>query len=265
MSLFTVFVVGPAGSGKSTFVAAFADWLMGNEIPYVTVNLDPAAEYVPYVPDVDVREYVTARQVMEEYALGPNGAIIASVDLLMNYLANLRDEIEESAAEGYVLVDTPGQMEVFAFRRSGVEVVRELSGERSGVTFIVDACISKSASSFASQIFLASSVYYRFRMPQLNVLNKTDLLSMEELENMVNWVNNPQALVTELERELRGEERLMMIGMLKAIQGFMESFSTYFISSKLVKGFDDVYAELQRIFRGGEDFEVPEYLRGDFL
>lgn len=263
MTAFTLFVVGPAGSGKSTFVAAFADWLDSNEIPYTTVNLDPAAEYTPYVPDVDVRAYVTARQVMEEYELGPNGAIIASVDLMLNYISALREEIEESASGGYVLVDTPGQMEVFAFRRSGAEVVRELAGEKCGVAFMVDAAVSKSPSSFASQLFLASSVYYRFKMPQLNLFNKTDLLSEEELREMLEWVRSPQVLLNELERELAGEERLVMMGLLEAIREFAESFSTYFVSSKLSRGFGDVYAELQRIFRGGEDFEVPEYLRGE--
>ncbi|RLF06858.1 MAG: GTPase [Thermoprotei archaeon] len=263
MTAFTLFVVGPAGSGKSTFVASFADWLSSNEIPYITVNLDPAAEYTPYVPDVDVRAYVTARQVMEEYELGPNGAIIASVDLMLNYVSSLKEEVEESASGGYVLVDTPGQMEVFAFRRSGAEVVRELAGEKCGVAFIVDAAVSKSPSSFASQLFLASSVYYRFKMPQLNIFNKIDLLSEKELEEMLEWIRSPQALLNELERELAGEERLMIMGLLDAICGFVESFSTYFVSSKLSRGFEDVYAELQRIFKGGEDFEVPEYLRGE--
>jgi len=259
--IFTLFVMGPAGSGKSTFVASFSAWLESYEIPYLTVNLDPAAEYIPYVPDIDVREYITAREVMEKYRLGPNGAIVASVDLMLSFIPALKEEIQESASEGYVLFDTPGQMEIFAFRRTGVEIVKELVGERGGLLFIVDSALATSPSTFASQIFLASSVYYRFKLPQLNVFNKTDLLQELELRKMLDWVRDPDLLLSELEEEVGGEERLLVRGLLDAVKGFLESFSVYFISAKISKGLEDIYADLQKIYRGGEDFELPEYLK----
>ncbi|MCS7104503.1 MAG: ATP/GTP-binding protein [Thermofilaceae archaeon] len=261
MNTFTLFVMGPAGSGKSSFVASFAGWLENNEIPYLTVNLDPAAEYVPYTPDVDIRAYVTAKQVMDEYMLGPNGAIIAAVDLTLNFIPGIQEEVAESISEGYILVDTPGQMEIFAFRRSGVEVVKELTIGQGGVAFIVDAALSKSPPTFVSQIFLASSVYYRFRMPQLNLFNKVDLLSEKELEEMVNWVREPTSLINGLEKELIGEEMIMVRGLLESVKSFLESFSIYFVSTKISKGLDSVYADLQKIYKGGEDYEIPDYMR----
>lgn len=263
MSVFSLFVVGPAGSGKSSFVASFAEWLERYEIPYLTTNLDPAAEHLPYIPDVDVRVYVTAQQVMEEYRLGPNGAIIVSVDLMLNFLPSLKERISEAAEEGYVLFDTPGQMELFAFRRTGATIVKELAGEASGTAFIVDAALSKSPSAFISQTFLASSAYYRLRMAQLNVFNKVDLLTESELEAILNWVRDPQLLLDELEKEVGGEEVVVMRGLLESIKSFLESFSTYFVSAKTMQGLDSVYADLQKIFRGGEDYEVPAYLRGN--
>ena len=262
---FTLFVVGPAGSGKSSFVAAFSSWLESFEIPYLTVNLDPAAEFVPYTPDVDIRAYVTAKQVMEEFMLGPNGAIVASVDLTLSFLRELREEIFEAAPEGYVLFDTPGQMEIFAFRQTGVEMVRELLGEHRGTVFLIDSALATTPSAFTSQIFLASSVYYRFRIPQLNVFNKIDLLNENELERMVNWVRDPSSLIGELEKELTGEERIMVKGLLEAVKGFLESFSIYFTSTKTMKGLDSIYADLQKIYKGGEDFELPEHMREGIL
>jgi GTPase SAR1 family protein len=262
MSIFTLFVVGPAGSGKSSFVAAFAEWLDSYEIPYLTVNLDPAAEYTPYTPDVDVRAYVTAREVMDEYKLGPNGAIIASVDLMLNFVGSIREEVEESASEGYVIFDTPGQMEIFAFRKTGAEVIKELASERAGIAFIVDAALSKSPSAFISQLFLASSVYYRFKMPQFNIFNKVDLLNEDEREKMVDWVRDPSTLLGDLEKELAGEERMMLKGLLESVQSFLEAFSIYFASCKMHQGLESVYADLQKLYRAGEDFELPEHLRG---
>ena len=262
MSIFTLFVVGPAGSGKSSFVAAFAEWIDRYEIPYLTVNLDPAAEYTPYTPDVDVRAYVTAREVMDEYKLGPNGAIIASVDLMLNFVGSIREEVEESASEGYVIFDTPGQMEIFAFRKTGAEVIKELASERAGIAFIVDAALSKSPSAFISQLFLASSVYYRFKMPQFNIFNKVDLLNEDEREKMVDWVRDPSTLLGDLEKELAGEERMMLKGLLESVQSFLEAFSIYFASCKMHQGLESVYADLQKLYRAGEDFELPEHLRG---
>ncbi len=259
--MLTLFVVGPAGSGKSSLVAAFASWLESYEIPYLTVNLDPAAEYVPYTPDVDVRSYVTAKQVMEEYMLGPNGAIIASVDLMLNFIEELREEISEAASEGYVLFDTPGQMEIFAFRRTGVEVVRGLLGEQGCVLFVIDATLASTPSAFVSQVFLASSIYYRFRVPQFNVFNKVDLLNASELERMLNWVRDSSTLLDELERELAGEERMVARGLLESVKSFLESFSVYFASAKTMQGLDSIYADLQKLYRGGEDYELPAHLR----
>ncbi|HIP65006.1 MAG TPA: GTPase, partial [Pyrodictium sp.] len=62
--MYFIVFVGPAGSGKSHLVDAFGDWLEFNELSVARVNLDPAAEWLPYEPDVDVREYVDARKVM---------------------------------------------------------------------------------------------------------------------------------------------------------------------------------------------------------
>jgi len=258
---YPVFVVGPAGAGKSTFVAAFADWLAAGDIPYITLNLDPAAEYLPYVPDIDVRTYVTARQVMEEYELGPNGAIVASVDLMLNYVHQIREEVEESAEGGYVLIDTPGQLEIFAFRQSGVEVARELVSGNGCVAFLIDSYMAKAASSLVSQLFLAASTYYRFKMPQLNLLNKIDLLSQRDIETVIDWIRAPESLVRSLEEELTGEQRMVMRRLVLTLEDFLGTFSTYLVSGKQSQGLGEVYAELQRVYMGGEDHEVPEHIR----
>jgi GTPase SAR1 family protein len=73
------FVVGTAGSGKSSLTGVFSEWLRDHEQMTATVNLDPAAIALPYEPDLDVREYVDYERVMATKNLGPNGALIASV------------------------------------------------------------------------------------------------------------------------------------------------------------------------------------------
>ncbi|MEM4772341.1 MAG: ATP/GTP-binding protein, partial [Thermoplasmatales archaeon] len=80
MTIPRVFFVGTAGSGKSTMVNSFKDWLVGLNYDAITVNLDPGAEFLPYEPDVDVRESISLEDVMAQYNLGPNGAQIVAAD-----------------------------------------------------------------------------------------------------------------------------------------------------------------------------------------
>jgi GTPase SAR1 family protein len=124
--MFLAFIVGSAGSGKSMLTSALAEYLLEKEQDVCTVNLDPGVLNLPYNPDVDVRAYISVEDIQEEYGLGPNGALIMASDLIANYIEDLREEIEDTGAE-YIVVDTPGQLELFAFRASGPFIVREIS------------------------------------------------------------------------------------------------------------------------------------------
>lgn len=45
------------------------------------VNLDPAVRKTGYTANIDIRDTVDYKQVMTEYGLGPNGAIMTSLNL----------------------------------------------------------------------------------------------------------------------------------------------------------------------------------------
>lgn len=49
-------------------------------IPYV-INCDPAVREVHYPCQIDIRDTVKYKEVMKQYQLGPNGAIITSLNL----------------------------------------------------------------------------------------------------------------------------------------------------------------------------------------
>jgi GTPase SAR1 family protein len=151
-----VFIIGTAGSGKSMFTAAFSDWLKMSKQDVATVNLDPGVLKLPYSPDVDVRNYVDATDIMEKYGLGPNGAYMAA-DLIADEIENLTRDIEEAHAD-IVLVDTPGQMELFAFRASGPYIVNELTKEPKALMYLFDAVFSANPFNYVSNMFLAAAV-----------------------------------------------------------------------------------------------------------
>lgn len=109
-------VLGMAGSGKTSLATRLADGHEGKK-PYV-VNLDPACINLPYFANIDIRDTVNYKEVMKQYKLGPNGAIVTSLNLFSTKFPEVIDFIGKSGQEHCVL-DTPGQIEVFAWSVSG--------------------------------------------------------------------------------------------------------------------------------------------------
>jgi GTPase SAR1 family protein len=256
-----VFVIGPAGSGKSTFTSSFRDWLVPQNVPVTTLNMDPAVEELAYLPDIDIREYVFVRNIQEKYKLGPNGAIIASVDLSVEYLGEVNKQVEESP-EGYVLVDTPGQMEIFMYRQSGEIITSTLcSGRKCAAVVVMDATIAASPSDFISQVFLAASSYYRLNLPMVALLNKIDLLSQEEREKLEEWLSDIVSLEEHFLWTRTSRLSTFTSSVLRLLHDFMQIVPFIPVSSKTGENFETVYFFLQQVYMGGEDFELPEKFR----
>ncbi len=249
--MYYIFIIGTAGSGKTTLTKALQDYLLDNELDAAAINLDPAVENLPYTPDFDIRDYVDAFEVMEKYNLGPNSSLIASVDMALVKAAEMKDELNKIEAN-YVIVDTPGQIELFAFRNSGRLLSALVAGENKAASvFLLDSFLAKEARSYVSLLLLSASVKFRLELPQVNVISKIDLISQKELENILNW-SNGEELIHDLGYVNEYSEDL--------INSLLETLDTNPIPVSAVtrEGLDDLYAELQKIFAGGEDFETEE-------
>src|SRR4030067_3465719 len=181
-----VFIIGTAGSGKSRLTAAFSDWLKMSKQDVAIVNLDPGVSTLPYEPEVDVRDYVDVGKLMEEYRLGPNGALIMAADLVADEIYRISKEVEELQSD-IVLIDTSGQMELFAFRASGPYIADELTTEQKVIVYLFDAVFSVNPLNYVSNLFLSSAVYNRFAIPQVHLLSKCDLLPKEQIEKIIDW------------------------------------------------------------------------------
>jgi len=244
-----VYFVGTAGSGKTHMTKAFSDYLDMKRINHIIVNLDPGVDELPYDPDVDVRDWFTLEGIMEKYRVGPNGAQIICADLVGTIANEIKDEIELFDAN-LVLVDTPGQMELFTLRSSG-EVVIDCFGKEKGVmVYLFDPIISKNPSGFVSLVFMASSTVFRLNLPQIQVLAKSDVLNEEEIDRILKWSTNPEELYKDLitERTLSLDLFLMLKD-----SGFFRPLIP--VSSMTGYGMDDIYDGIQELFYGGEDFE----------
>ncbi|MEA2089617.1 MAG: ATP/GTP-binding protein [Thermoproteota archaeon] len=251
--MFTIFIIGTAGSGKSLLTAAFNDWLKMKKQDAVTVNLDPGALTLPYTPDVDVRDQVQVEDLMEKYKLGPNGALVLAADLIADKSETLGKEIEGLNAD-LILVDTPGQMELFAFRASGPYIAAHLTDKPKAIVYLFDAVFSLDPLNYVSNLFLSAAVYNRFLLPQMHVLSKCDLLPLSDRNRVVNWSADPEALEMAIEKKLSGTKRLLSRNMAHVIHELELQFLLTPVSAKTEEGMINLDATLQRILAGGEQF-----------
>ena len=67
---FGILVIGPAGSGKSTFCSALAQLYASLDRRCSLVNLDPGNEHAPYKPDIDIQELIRVGEVQTSLNLG---------------------------------------------------------------------------------------------------------------------------------------------------------------------------------------------------
>lgn len=66
----------------------------------------------------DIRDTVKYKDVMKQYKLGPNGAIVTSLNLFSTKFPEVISYIEK-APNDHCILDTPGQIEVFTWSVSG--------------------------------------------------------------------------------------------------------------------------------------------------
>ena len=236
-----VYFLGPAGSGKSTMVGAFHGWLQLNGYDAVLVNLDPGALTLPYEPFMDIREKVRLDKIMEQHGLGPNGAQVVCADLLaleLNWLIKGLEAVDTH----YILVDTPGQMELFLFREAARLIVNNLS-DRSMLAMLFDPLLSRTANGFVTQLMLAQTTAVRFPIPQAALLSKVDL----DFDSL--WLEAMDGTDS-----LEGTLSLEMVKLFRSLAVTTTLIPTSSLDDEQ-QGMDDLYTTIQMVYAGGEDLE----------
>lgn len=247
-----LFVVGTAGAGKSTLVTAFQRWTRFLEVECLTINLDPGAERVHYDPEFDVRDLISLHEVMEEYDLGPNGAQILAADLVAAQSYDIQDELEGLAGD-LLVIDTPGQVELFAFREASSHMVEVLGQGQAALIFLFDPMLSQSASGFVSQMLLSNIVHFRLGLPTANFLSKSDLLPPEDLDRVLGWGEDLDLLESALFEEAGGQRTEFAIGQLRMMQNAQIQPGLVPLSSEQEEGLADILSFAQSIFGGMAD------------
>lgn len=121
-------VIGPAGSGKSTYCHAMKQFLTGTGRKVAIINLDPANDNMPFEPDWDISELITLSDVMDMLKLGPNGGLIYCMEFLEKNFDAMEIKLKELQKEGfYLLIDCPGQVELYTHDTSVKSIIDRMT------------------------------------------------------------------------------------------------------------------------------------------
>ena len=249
----SIFIVGTAGSGKSLLTSKIHEYYTRNGAFSAILNLDPGVESLPYSCDIDVRDYVDIVSIMKQYDLGPNGALIMTNDLIASKIDSIQDEIDEVNPD-YLLIDTPGQIELFAYRASGQFLVQNLRIDEKMSIFLFDGALITSPINFVSIALLATSIKLRLGLPAINVLTKTDLIG-KKLKDILKWSTNLFTLENAISQEADGETYTLTTNILRGLNlgGFAQGLIP--ISNVTGEGMVNLQTALSRTINLGEEVE----------
>jgi GTPase SAR1 family protein len=172
-------------------------------------------------------------------------------DLIATQLAEIQNEVNSLNAE-YVLVDTPGQIELFAFRESGLYFVSHFQSDNKATLFIFDGILVSSPINYVSISLLASSIKLRLKTPQINLLTKRDLI-IDRLPDILGWSASVESLESALDKEKDSENSYLSKEFVRSLNrgGFLEEIIA--VSSLTMNGMVTLSASLSRILNQGEE------------
>lgn len=106
--LFGQLVIGPPGSGKTTYCHKICEFYKSIGRKVTIINFDPANENMEYTTDIDIMQLIKVEEVMESLSLGPNGALMYCMEFLETNFDWLLKQIKGSTSN-YFIFDCPGK------------------------------------------------------------------------------------------------------------------------------------------------------------
>ncbi|MBN3285027.1 GPN2 GTPase, partial [Polyodon spathula] len=175
--MFGQVVIGPPGSGKTTYCLGMQEFLTKLGRKVVVVNLDPANDGLPYQCSVDIAELVTLDDVMDGLKLGPNGGLIYCMEYLEANFDWLEKKLEPFKG-CYFLFDCPGQVELYTHQNSVKNIFAQLTkwNFRLTAVHLVDSHYCADPAKFISVLCTSLSTMLHVELPHVNVLSKMDLM-----------------------------------------------------------------------------------------
>jgi GPN-loop GTPase len=210
-------VIGPCGSGKTTYCDGMQQYLqlLGRNV--VVINFDPANHYsdgsnndtdgnspntrndvdhknrvniaLPYTAIYDVcTEAVNLKSVMQQLNLGPNGGLLYCMEYIELHANEIIETIKsrcclngtDNNSNPYFIFDFPGQIELYTHSTCVQNLLQTFINKlqmKLTVVQLIDALYCTDVTKFISAALLGTTTMIRLELPTVNLLSKIDLLS----------------------------------------------------------------------------------------
>ncbi|XP_065920018.1 GPN-loop GTPase 1-like [Dysidea avara] len=246
--------LGMAGSGKTTFMQRISTHLYSKKCPPYCINLDPAVNQVPFPANIDIRDTVKYKEIMKQYGLGPNGAIVTSLNLFSTRFDQVIGLIDKKGTDcKYILLDTPGQIEVFTWSASGSIITETLASTYPTViVYIMDIVRSVNPVTFMSNMLYACSILYKIKLPFVVVMNKTDIV---DHTFAMEWMQDFEVFHEALQQETSYASGLAR-SMSLVLDEFYQNLKAVGVSSLLGTGIEEFF---QAVADGVKEYHSVYY------
>ncbi|KAI4326338.1 hypothetical protein MLD38_031662 [Melastoma candidum] len=250
-------VMGPAGSGKSTYCSSLYDHCQTIGRTMHIVNLDPAAENFNYPVAMDIRELVSLDDVMEELGLGPNGGLIYCMEHLEENLDEwLTEELDNYLDDDYLVFDCPGQIELFSHVPVLKSFVAHLQRKNFNVcaVYLLDSQFITDVTKFISGCMASLSAMVQLELPHVNILSKMDLVrNKRDVDEYLN--PDPQFLLSELNKRMAPQFQKLNKSLAELVNDYsMVSFIPLDLGKE--SSIQYVLSQIDCCIQYGEDAEV---------
>ena len=149
----------------------------------------------------------------------------------------------------HIIVDTPGQIEVFVWSASGSILLDSLASSfPTVIAYIIDTPRTSSTSTFMSNMLYACSILYKTKLPMILVFNKTDVTDAGFAKE---WMTDFEAFQAALRKEEEGGANKVaggsgyMNSLLNSMSLMLEEFYRHLdvvgVSSMTGKGIDEFF------------------------
>ena len=254
MKTLNLIVLGMAGSGKTTFVEKLEEEIANKDKESYIINLDPAVMNTLYEPNLDIRDTIKYKEVMKSNNLGPNGAILTSLNLFSTNIDKLITLLENKTDLDFVVMDTPGQLEVFSWSASGKIITDSFSLIFPSILiYIIDIPRCNNPNTFSSNMLYALSIMYKMKLPLLIAFNKLDIAKENKV---IEWMQDFQSLQDALKQK---DDYISTFSssLSLLLAEFYKTIKYVSVSSKTGEGFDELLTKCEEIRKKYED-EVSE-------
>ncbi|KAM7264842.1 hypothetical protein ACFE04_002525 [Oxalis oulophora] len=246
-------VIGPAGSGKSTYCSSLYRHCETVGRTMHVVNLDPAAENFDYPVSMDIRELISLEDVMEELGLGPNGGLIYCMEYSFDWLT---EELENYRDDDYLVFDCPGQIELFSHVPVLKNFVEHLKRHDFNicVVYLLDSQFVTDVTKFISGCMASLSAMVQLELPHVNILSKMDLVpNKKDIEDYLD--PDPVLLLSELNQRMAPQFAKLNKSLIELVDDF-NTVSFIPLDLKKENSIKYVLGQIDNAIQFGEDADV---------